>query len=64
MRTPERTSSSVSLRYRHGLRFPSKLAFLHVCVLVAQACLTLCGLMGCSPPVCSVHGILQPRILE
>ena len=33
-------------------------------VLVAQSCLTLCDLMDCSPPVFSVHGILQTRILE
>ena len=34
------------------------------CVLVAQLCLTLCHAMDCSPPVSSVHGILQARILE
>ena len=33
-------------------------------VLVAQSCLTLCDPMDCSPPVSSVHGILQARILE
>ena len=33
-------------------------------VPVAQSCLTLCGLMDCSPPGSSVHGILQARILE
>ena len=27
-------------------------------------CLTLCNPMDCSPPGSSVHGILQPRILE
>ena len=31
---------------------------------VAQLCLTFCGLMDCSPPGSSVHGILQARILE
>ena len=35
-----------------------------VCILVAQLCLILCGRMDCSPPVSSVHGILQARILE
>ena len=35
-----------------------------VCVLAAQACLTLCNHMDCSPPGSSVHGILQARILE
>ena len=33
-------------------------------VLVAQSCPTLCDPMDCSPPGSSVHGILQPRILE
>ena len=41
---------------------------IHVkCVLVAQACLTLCIPMDCSPPGSSVHSclsILQARILE
>ena len=31
---------------------------------VSQLCLTLCGLMDCSPPGSSVLGILQARILE
>ena len=29
-----------------------------------QSCPTLCDLMNCSPPVSSVHGILQARTLE
>ena len=33
-------------------------------VLVAQLCPTLCKPMNCSPLDCSVHGILQARILE
>ena len=33
-------------------------------VLVTQFCPTLCDPMDCSPPVSSVHGILQTRILE
>ena len=33
-------------------------------VLVAQLCLTLCNPMDRSPPVFSVHGTLQARILE
>ena len=36
----------------------------HMCVLVAQSCLTLCDPVDCSPPGSSVHGILQARILE
>ena len=35
-----------------------------VCVLVAHSYLTLCKPMDCSPPGCSVHGILQARIWE
>ena len=31
---------------------------------VAQSCLTLCNLMDCSLPGCSVHGIFQARVLE
>ena len=35
-----------------------------LCVLVVtQSHLTLCDPMDCSPPVCSVHGILQARTL-
>ena len=37
---------------------------LHLCVLVAQLCPTLCNLVNCSPPASSVHGILQARRLE
>ena len=33
-------------------------------VLVAQSCPTLWNTLDCSPPVSSVHGILQARILE
>ena len=36
----------------------------NVKVLAAQLCLTLYKPMDCSPPVSSVHGILQERILE
>ena len=32
--------------------------------LVTQVCLALCDHIDCSPPVSSVHGILQVRILE
>jgi len=35
---------------------PGKPNKLCVCVLVAQSCLPLCGLMDCSPPGSSVHG--------
>ena len=35
-----------------------------VCMSIAQSCLTLCNPMDCSPPVSSVRGISQARILE
>ena len=35
-----------------------------VCAESLQLCLTLCNPIDCSPPVYSVHGILQARILE
>ena len=38
--------------------------FLCACAKSLQSCLTLCNPMDCSPPGCSVHGILQARILE
>ena len=34
------------------------------CCLVTKSYLTLCDPMDCSPPVSSVHGISQARILE
>ena len=33
-------------------------------VLITQLCPTFCGPTDCSPPVFSVHGILQARLLE
>ena len=32
--------------------------------LIAHSCPTLCNLMDCRPPVSSVHGILQTRIMD
>ena len=37
--------------------------FQHAC-LGTQSCLTFCDPMDCSLPGCSVHGILQARILQ
>ena len=34
------------------------------CFLVAKLSLTVCNTMDCSPPVSSVHGISQARILK
>ena len=36
----------------------------NVKVLFSQSCLTLCNLMGSSPPGSSFHGILLARELE
>ena len=33
-------------------------------VLAAQSCLTPCNPVDCNPPGCSVHGVLQGRILK
>ena len=46
------------------IHFESKYMLGLVCVLVAQACPTLCNPMDCSPPGSSVHGILQAWIQE
>ena len=35
-----------------------------VCAKLPQSCPALCNPMDCSPPVSSVHGIFQARILE
>ena len=45
---------------------PRCISVLLICVkaLAAQSCRTLSDLKNCSPPGSSVHGILQPRILE
>ena len=37
---------------------------MHVRVLVAQSCPTICNLLDYSPPGSSVHGIFQERVLE
>ena len=36
----------------------------HYCCWVVKLCRTLCNSMDCRPPVSSVHGIFQARILE
>ena len=38
--------------------------YTNCCCLVAKLSLTLCNTMDCSPPVSSVHGISQARILK
>ena len=49
-------------------KFDSESTFQNYAILetetFAQSCPTLCDPMDCSPPVSSVHGILQARILE
>ena len=42
----------------------SKPGLARVCAQSLQLCPTLCDPMDCSLPGCSVHGILQARILE
>ena len=44
--------------------FPETFEILWHIVLVAQSCPTLCNPLDCTPPVSSVHGILQVRMLE
>ena len=44
-----------------SLAFP---LFMCVCAKSLQSCPTLCDPIDCSLPGCSVHGILQARILE
>ena len=42
-----------------------KIIYVCICVmLIAQLCPTLCEPMDYSPPLSSIHGILQARILE
>ena len=48
----------------HGLENSICQGISIVKVLVAQLCPTLCNPIDCSPPVFSVHGILQARTLE
>ena len=61
-----RTVSNASLRSSNILILLLLMItlFVHVCVLVAQLCPTLCNPTNCTPPGSSVHGILQARILE
>ena len=49
-----------------ALRFlrTSGMSYQSGCCSVAQSCLTLCNPMHCSPPVSSVQGISQARILQ
>ena len=51
---------------RQNSTFPSPASSRRVAVteLVIQSCPTLCSPTDCSPPGSSLHGILQPRILE
>ena len=61
-----RTVSNASLRSSNILILLLLMItlFVHVCVLVAQLCPTLCNPTNCTPPGSSVYGILQARILE
>ena len=60
-------SSCLSSTFRHLLHIDlpiSSLNHLLFVMLVTQSCVTLCNHMDCSPPVSSVHGSPQARILE
>ena len=68
-------SVQILLPYANNLSIPQYLSTviwysclcvhnMYVCVSVASASSVLCHPMDCSPPGCSVHGILQARILE
>ena len=63
-----RKGSRVLRRSRKGSFFPrgapSSCWVGFMMYVRAQACLTLCDPMDCSPPSFSVHGIFQARILE
>ena len=63
---PNPSANSVILLQNRTIIKTLLVPFSVLCVLclVAQSCLTLCSLMDCSPPVSSVHGILQTRILD
>ena len=63
--TPNPSANSVILLQNRTIIKTLLLPLSVLCVLclVAQLCLTLCSLMDYSPPVFSVHGSLQTRIL-
>ena len=47
-----------------GNTYVNTMVYLPCCCLAAKPCPTLCDPMDCSPPVSSVHGMSQARILE
>ena len=49
--------------YPFSLKLPAH-ACCYITVRRKESCLTLCSPMDCNPPVSSVHGIFQARILE
>ena len=53
-----------SYHHRTSLAFRGLFSVCSHYVVCAQSCSTLCGPMDCSPPVSSVCGIFQARILE
>ena len=62
------TSLNLTEGTKTGAKWPYQwydlMVYFPVCIQSLQSCLTLCDPMDCSPPVSSVHGILQARILE
>ena len=63
---PSQRSEVIYVRYVDlvGYLVFSRLSMKGGKVKAAQSYLTLCDPVDCSPPVSSVHGILQARILE
>ena len=57
--------SSLSHSFASKCYLKSKVQ-MHVCMHAhsLQSCPTLCSPMDCSPPGCSIHGIIRARILE
>ena len=52
------------INWSHHITHQILRPYSYCCCIVTKSCLTLCDLMDCSPPGCSVHGISQSRILE
>ena len=63
------TPGLLSITNYYSLGLLKRLVYFCICLCVCvyvcvQSCLTLYSPMDCSPPVSSIHGIFQERILE
>ena len=55
----------INTQFKAKLNWTARDRYLDLCCASSlQSCLTLCGLMDCSPPGSSVHGVFLARILE